>query len=75
MKRRAPPLGYRAALRWLIANDDTSFLDSEEQYLSVTATLIADIYDRTDEEVLRDLLRLKGHRKESAENALAALAL
>jgi hypothetical protein len=50
-------MGYRAALRWLLANDDTTFLDDEEPIPSVTASFAADMFGKSDAEVVRDLFR------------------
>jgi hypothetical protein len=53
-------LGYNAALRWIIDNDDTEFLDDPEPISpSVTAAFCADVFDRSTDEVIRDLQRLK----------------
>lgn len=48
-------LGYRAALRWLILNDDCHWLEEERSALSVSASLVADIYEKPDGKVRRDL--------------------
>lgn len=56
MTKHRPPLGYRAAIDWILDNDDTYFLDDEEcGIISVAASMVGDIYDRTDEEVVADL--------------------
>lgn len=52
-------LGYKAALQWLIDNDDTERLDDEFGCISVTASLVADIYGKTDEKVTEDLRKRK----------------
>jgi hypothetical protein len=57
MTTRARPLSYTAALRWMILNDDTEWLNDDDPAISVTAALVADIYDRTNDEVIRDLLK------------------
>ncbi len=60
MGRRRAPLGYRAALRWMLDNDDTSFLDGDDDTcISVTGAIVADIYDRTNEEVIADLRKMR----------------
>lgn len=56
---RLRPLGYRDSLRWIIDNDDTEWLDDPEPIISVTAVFCASIFDRTNDEVIRDLQRLK----------------
>jgi len=53
---------YRRALAWLLDNDDTDFLDEEVGYLSVTASLVADLFGKLDEEVRAALLRLRTAR-------------
>jgi hypothetical protein len=61
--RRASPLGYQAALRWILDNDDTEFLAGDDPCISVTGALVADIYDRTNDEVIKDLCKmLEKHR-------------
>lgn len=56
---RRRPLSYRDALAWMIVNDDTEFLAEPEPAISVTGALVADIYDRSNEEVIADLRRMK----------------
>lgn len=58
---RRRPLSYRDALAWMIVNDDTEFLaePEPEPAISVTGALVADIYDRSNEEVIADLRRMK----------------
>jgi hypothetical protein len=63
--------GYRFALQWLLDNDDNDWLaDKEEEqspyeHLSVCASLVADIYEKADEQVKADLrrMRAKGVKK------------
>lgn len=52
-------ISYRRALRWIVENDDTEFLNDEnlEHGLSVTAALVADLFGKDDEAVFRDLKR------------------
>ncbi len=50
---RSSPIGYRSALNWIIDNDDCDWL--AEPIISVTACLVADIYNRTNEEVIAEL--------------------
>lgn len=55
-------VSYRAAIRWIIDNDDTEFLDDEEntdRTLSVTASLVADLFNKTDTQVWDDLVKAK----------------
>lgn len=55
---RRTPMPYREALQWIIENDDTEWL-ALNQTASVTASLVADIYKRTDDEVRTDLRRIQ----------------
>jgi hypothetical protein len=62
MSRRRKMMGYREAIRWVLTNDDTSFLDDVvpdevEPIASVTVAFLADVYDRTQDEVVADLLK------------------
>ena len=53
-------MGYRETLRWLIDNDDTTWLeDAEHGIISVTACLVADIFDVDQDKVTADLKRVK----------------
>lgn len=61
---RRRTMGYREAVRWLAYNDDTEWATQglepdgpTETIPSVTAVLVADIYGRSEREVLRDLRR------------------
>ena len=56
---RPRPMGYRAALRWIILNDDTEWLGDAEPMISTTAAFAADIFDRPQEKVIADLRRMK----------------
>jgi hypothetical protein len=56
---RRAPLGYRAALQWMLDNDDVYFLDDDDPAISVTGAIVADIYDRTNDEVIADLRRMR----------------
>lgn len=47
---------YREALRWIVRNDDTEWLDDPEAPQSITAAFVADCYARQDSELRRDLL-------------------
>lgn len=60
LRRRRAALGYRAALRWMLDNDDTEWLKDTDPAISVTAAIVADIYDRTNDEVIVDLRRMQG---------------
>ena len=59
MSRRPPRRvgSYRKAIEWIAAEDDTDWLDDQDDDLktSVTASLVMDVFDCTEEEVVRDL--------------------
>jgi hypothetical protein len=48
---------YREAIQWIVANDDTEWLHDEHGHPSVTAALVADIFDVDIEKVQKDLRR------------------
>lgn len=48
---------YREAIRWVVYNDDTDWLDDDEPVVSVTVSLIADIFDVTHDKIIADLRR------------------
>jgi hypothetical protein len=50
-------LGYKAALQWLLENDDTSFIDDEPLIPSVTLCLVADIFGVDTDKALNDLIK------------------
>lgn len=51
-------MGYKESLDWIIQNDDTQWLLDEEPIASVTATLIADIFQSGNvAKVTADLLK------------------
>jgi hypothetical protein len=54
MSRRA---SYAAAIDWIVYNDDTEWLAAEEEAISVTAALVADLFGRDDDEIRADLKR------------------
>ncbi len=63
MTRRLPALrpSYRRALLWIVDNDDTEWLEGEHEDgtpLSVTASLVADLFGHSDEKVEMDLRRM-----------------
>lgn len=48
---------YREALDWIAANDDTEFMnDGDDAPLSVTASLVQDLWDKDDATIRHDLL-------------------
>lgn len=53
----ARAIPYKQAIHWIAANDDTEWLEDDEPMLSVSASLVADIYGKPDGVVVRDLRR------------------
>lgn len=47
---------YRLAVRWIAANDDNEWLREAELHQSITASLVADIFDKTPGQVRADLI-------------------
>lgn len=50
---------YREALRWIVDNDDTEWLEDDGGHTSVTAAFLADMFGVTDERVRADLIKAK----------------
>ena len=61
---------YRAGIFWLAANDDTEWVHGEPESAmgtpSVTACLLADLFDVTTERVRADVLRELARQKAGA---------
>jgi hypothetical protein len=49
--------GYREAIEWLASNDDCFWLGDENGALSVSAAMVRDLYDVTQERLIADLRR------------------
>ena len=49
--------GYREAIQWIAANDDCYWLADERPIISVTAAMVGDLFDVTDEKLFADLRR------------------
>jgi hypothetical protein len=48
---------YKDAIFWIVANDDTEFLDDgPDSSISVTASFAADMFGKTDAQVRADLI-------------------
>lgn len=52
------PVPYRAALQWLLDNDDCTWLGDEPCLPPVTVALVADIWGKPEAEVVGALRRL-----------------
>lgn len=68
MTSRVPTLrpSYRRALAWIVENDDTEWLESDDDgqvIPSVTAALVADLFGHPDEKVIGDLRNEMKKRK------------
>lgn len=50
-------ISYRRALDWILENDDVDFLTEPDPSPPTTVALIADLFGKTDELVMRDLGR------------------
>lgn len=49
--------GYREAIGWLVSNDDSYWLREPHFGMSVSATLVRDLFDVPDERLIADLRR------------------
>lgn len=58
---------FKAAIAWLDENDDTDWVVDDPQTPSVTACLVADMFGKTDSEVLAALFAARTKRLQKAE--------
>lgn len=49
--------GYREAIEWIAGNDDCYWLADESPIISVTASMVRDLFDVTDAKLFADLRR------------------
>lgn len=56
-------MGYYETLGWLLFNDDTEFLNDKEPIVSVAVCLVADIFGKDQNQIVKDLLALREKRK------------
>ena len=49
--------GYREAIEWIAGNDDCYWLSDKEPIISVTASMVRDLYDVTEEKLFSDIRR------------------
>ena len=54
---------YREAILWIATNDDTEWLEDDDPIPSVTAVLVADVFDLEVERVTSDLRKAVGKAK------------
>jgi hypothetical protein len=57
--------GYREAIFWIAANDDTEWLRDEDPILSVTAALVQDLFGAETGRLITDLRRAVAKREAS----------
>jgi hypothetical protein len=53
----ARAIPYADAIKWIVENDDTEWVEDESGSTSVSAALVADIYGKTDDVVKQDIRR------------------
>lgn len=61
---------YNRAIEWMVSNDDTHWVKND--YPSVTATLVADMFGKTDEQVRHDLRKALRKSDDSLPDAIPA---
>lgn len=54
----ARAIPYKQAVQWLIDNDDCYWLKDDEPIMSVSASLVADIYTMPENKLISDLKKL-----------------
>ena len=59
---------YKDAIKWIVLNDDITFLDTwdEHPFESVSAALIADLFNKSTEQVVNDMLKEKRRQYKEA---------
>lgn len=62
---------YKEAINWIAENDDTDWLHEPNPILSVTASMVADIWKKTESEVIDDI-RMQVERSMKAKNGFSA---
>lgn len=61
-------MGYKASLQWLIYNDDCHWLDDEHGSISVTTAFVADMFDKTDEQITADLRKARDKKNQNEQS-------
>ena len=46
---------YQDAIKWIVDNDDTEWVSDDSATESVTAALVADLFNKTDEKIRADI--------------------
>lgn len=49
--------GYREAIDWIAGNDDCYWLAEAEPCISVSTALVRDLWDVSDDRIIRDIRR------------------
>ena len=65
--KMSKPISYRSAIEWMVFNDDTEWV-RDRSHMSVTASLVADIYGKRDEQVREDLQKALSDWKRALES-------
>lgn len=65
---------YRDAIRWMACNDDCEWVANHPDKASVTACLVADLFDLDMGRVIADLRRELKRRERALRKAYTALA-
>lgn len=50
---------YKQAIAWMVANDDTEWAtatDEDQRTISITGALVADLFDKSDEQIRADIM-------------------
>lgn len=54
---------YTDAIFWIVANDDTDFVDDPNGSISVTASFAADMFRKTDKQVIADIIKERARQE------------
>lgn len=60
----APRPSYRQAIHWIVENDDTEFVNDEQPLISVAASLVADLFNKTDQQIIADIKKILSKQQE-----------
>jgi len=66
---------YSDAIRWIVENDDTNWLEDSNGTESVAAALVADLFYKTDGQVKTDLIKETQRIEKQKENITKKLAI
>ena len=65
----ARAIGYKAAIKWIVDNDDIGSI--EQGMNTVSGSLVADIYNKADAKVMEDILAEKKRQELAARTDIA----